>query len=113
MMVWTAPYGIDCARMRVPALRRVRDTKILRTGPAAPAPWRWTANPATTVAYRTASAANRPYRTVRARVARRPPWNHVGDVGAGAVQPDRSNHPVEQLAGTSDERQPFEVFLAS
>src|SRR5882724_91238 len=42
----------------------------------------------------------------RRAVARRPPWNDIGDVGAGAVEPDRRYHPVQQLAGTADERSP-------
>jgi len=49
----------------------------------------------------------------RRAVAGRPPWNDIGDVGAAAVQPDRGDHPVQQLARTSDERQSLDVFLAS
>ena len=49
----------------------------------------------------------------RRPVARRPPRNDVGDVGAGAVEPDRRDHPVEQFARAPDERQALDVFLAS
>ena len=49
----------------------------------------------------------------RRAVAGRPPGNHIGDVGAAAVEPDRRDHAVQQLARAADERQPLEVFLAS
>ena len=49
----------------------------------------------------------------RRAVAGRPPRNDIGNVGAGAIEPDRRDHPVQQLAGTPDEGQPFDVFLAS
>ena len=49
----------------------------------------------------------------RRAVAGRAPRNDVGDIGGGAVEPDRRHHPVEQLAGASDERQPLEILLAS
>ena len=39
--------------------------------------------------------------------------NHVGDVGLAAVEPDRGDHPVEQLAGTSDKRQALDVLVAA
>src|SRR4029079_6958268 len=47
----------------------------------------------------------------RSAVAGRTPRNYVGDVGARTVEPYRSNHAVQQLAGTADERQPLKVFL--
>ena len=49
----------------------------------------------------------------RRAVAGRAPRNDVGDIGAGAVEADRRDHQVEQLAGASDEGQAVEVLLAS
>ena len=49
----------------------------------------------------------------RRAVAGRPPRNDVGDIGVAAVEPDRGDHPVQQFAGTSDERQPLDVLVAS
>ena len=48
----------------------------------------------------------------RGAVAGRPPRNHIGDVGLAAVEPDRRDHAVEQLAGTADERQALDVLVA-
>ena len=49
----------------------------------------------------------------RRAVAGRPPRNHVGDIGLAAVEPDRRDHPVQQFAGTSDERQSLDILVAS
>ena len=49
----------------------------------------------------------------RGAVAGRPPRDHVGDVGLAAVEPDRRDHPVQQFAGTSDERQAFDILVAA
>ena len=48
----------------------------------------------------------------RRAVAGRPPRDDIGDVGLAAVEPDRRDHPVQQLAGTSDERQALDVLVA-
>ena len=48
----------------------------------------------------------------RRPVAGRPPRDHVGDIGLGTIEPDRGNHPVEQFAGASDERQPLDILVA-
>ena len=54
-------------------------------------------------------------RLVRRRraVAGRPPRHDVGDVDLGAVEPDRRQHAVEQLAGAADERQALDVLVAA
>ena len=49
----------------------------------------------------------------RRAVAGRPPRNDVGDVGLAAVEPDRGDHPVEQLAGAADKRQALDVLVAA
>lgn len=49
----------------------------------------------------------------RIAIAGRPPRNHVGDVGGGAIEADGTQHQVEQFAGTADERQAGEVFVAA
>ena len=40
------------------------------------------------------------------------PGNHIGDIGFGAIEPDRADHAVQQLAGTSDEGQALDVLVA-
>ena len=57
--------------------------------------------------------ADRGFLRRRRAVAGRPPRHDVGDVGARAVEPDRRHHPVEQLAGTADERQARDILVAS
>ena len=49
----------------------------------------------------------------RRPVARRAPWNDVGDVNLAAIESDRGDHPVEQLARASDEGQALDIFVAS
>src|SRR5204863_9825003 len=49
----------------------------------------------------------------RRPVARRAPRHDVGDVGLGAVEPDRREHAVEQLSGASDERQSLLVLFGA
>ena len=38
---------------------------------------------------------------------------HVGDVGLAAIEPDRRDHAVQQLAGTSDEGQALDILVAA
>ncbi len=49
----------------------------------------------------------------RRAVAGRPPGNHVGDVGGGAVEAYGSYHQIEQLAAAPDEGQPLDVLVAA
>ena len=48
----------------------------------------------------------------RRPVAGRPPRNHVGDIGLAAIDPDGCDHPVQQFAGTADERQSLDILFA-
>src|SRR5689334_21260023 len=48
----------------------------------------------------------------RRAVAGRPPGHDIRDVDAAAIESDRGEHAVEQLAGAADERQAFEVLVA-
>ncbi len=49
----------------------------------------------------------------RRAVAGRPPGHDVGDVDFRAVEADRRQHAVEQFAGTADEGQALDVFVAA
>src|SRR5262245_14965231 len=46
-------------------------------------------------------------------IAGRPPRHDVGDIGAFAIEPDRGQHAVEELAGAADERQALDVLVAA
>jgi hypothetical protein len=45
-------------------------------------------------------------------VTRRPPGDHVGDVGSVAIEADRRQHAVEQLPRAADKGRALKVFLA-
>ena len=49
----------------------------------------------------------------RRAVAGRPPRNDVGDIGLAAIEADRGDHAVEQLARAADERQALDVLVAA
>ena len=57
--------------------------------------------------------ADRGFLRRRRAVAGRPPRHDVGDVGGGAIEPDRRHHAVEQFAGAADKRQPGDVFVVA
>jgi hypothetical protein len=50
---------------------------------------------------------------VGVRLPGRPPGHDVGDIDRRAIEPDRRQHAVEQLAGAADERQALDVLVAS
>src|SRR6516164_7014272 len=55
--------------------------------------------------------ADRGFLWGRRAVARRPPWHDIGDVTRGAIETDRSHHPVEQFAGPPDEGTAADVLI--
>lgn len=49
----------------------------------------------------------------RRAIARRTPWHRIGDIDLGAVEPDGSQHPVQQLPRFADEGLALPVFLGA